>query len=232
MTNLSHLLVVGATHTGKTTWLNELQRRWPTSTMAGGRRLPAYSILVDTKGQPRLWGRRIQSLEPLSAALMRGPKLVWDPPRRVDGIAWEQASRELLHLWAQVQVVARRLNWQPEWDPWLQVILDEVHKWMGPYLGADGKRHHHPSTVADMASMGLGIGLRLAAATQHPAGIDSHTRDNLTARVVFRPGDEGRRCLQSWGWPAQAIAEHTRRPHAFAAMRRDGSWSFHEPLRT
>ena len=55
------------------------------------------------------------------------------------------------------------------------------------------------------------------------AGLDLADRAGLNddaPRAVFGLGDEGRRCIGSWGWPAQAIAQHTQRPHYFAASTR------------
>jgi hypothetical protein len=228
VTTLAHLRVLGSTQYGKTYWCNELHQRWPSHDWHKGRRVPRISIFVDTKGTDPLWGARIRSLEPVQRALLHGAKLVYDPPRRADGIAWEEADRHLLHLWGEVQNRARRVQWSSSREPWLQLVVDEADKWEGTYIGADGKLHRHPNTLEDMAARGLGLGLRLVYVTQHPAGINPRTRNNLTEAVVFGLGDEGRRCLQAWGWPARRIAEHTSRRRYFATLTGDG-WSFHEP---
>ena len=228
MTDLSHIMVLGSTQFGKTTWCNDLHVRWPPFDAHEGRRVPRYSVFVDYKGVDPLWGARIRTLQPLSAALLHGQKLVYEPPRRADDVAWEEADRDLLHLWSEVQARARRTHWSSQNDPWIQLIVDEADKWEGTYIGQDGKQRRHPSTLQDMASRGLGLGLRLVYVTQHPAGISPKTRNNLTQRVVFGLGDEGRRCIQAWGWPWQAIDRHTRRPHYFATSTRDG-WTFHAP---
>lgn len=223
-----HLMVLGTTGSGKTTWCNELHRRWPLHSNVEGRRVPRFSLFVNTKRQRGLWGTPVRRIEPLADALLRGPKLVWNPPRRADGIAWEDADRQLLHLWAEVQRRAEAAAWTDDQEPWLQVVVDEAHKWEGHYTGADGKRHAHPNTLEDMAALGRGLGLRLVYATQHPAGIAPHTRDNLTTRVVFHLGEEGRVVVRSWGWPEPAITRHTSRRYHFATLTRDG-WSFHAP---
>jgi hypothetical protein len=226
---LEHLRVVGSTQFGKTTWCNELHRRWPAFAWDGARKVPRYSIFVDTKGIDPLWGARVRSISPLGKAALHGQKLIWDPPRRADGIAWEEADAQLLGLWGSVQAAAQRTGWSSERDPWIQVLVDEAQQWEGTYVGADGKQHRHPGTLEDMAARGLGMGLRLVYITQYPAGIQPKTRNNLTSHVVFGLADEGRTVVENnWGWPKQ-IATHTRERFYYATYTRQAGWRYNPP---
>jgi len=216
----THIMVLGTTDTGKTTYCNEFQQR---ETCA--------SIFVDTKGGSRFWGQRISNLDTqLQRHLQAGHnKLVWDPPRRVDGINWEVADAQLLRFWGRVQAAGQRQHWSHDRPPWIQLIVDEAQRWEGTYTGADRKQHRHPRTLQDMAAVGLGLGLRLVYVTQYPANLDTDTRDNLRTRIVFDLEDEARRCIQAWNWPVDEILPHVAQRHHFVTKDPVHGWRKHPP---
>lgn len=209
----THMMVLGTTQAGKTTYTNQLHMRF--------RRI---SVFVDTKGIDPLWGVKVRSLNPLSRTLLAGKKIVWDPPRGADGIAWERADAELLAFWVKVQETAQRAGWTSERPPWIQLIVDESQMWESE----DSKR---PRTLEDIAARGLGMGCRLVLVTQYPSAMRTKTRGNLETRVVFRLADEGRRCIRGWGWPADEITEWTRNPYHFATYAPIREWQYHRPIK-
>lgn len=215
----THLMVLGTTGTGKTTYTNELHRTFP-----------RVSLFIDTKGGTEFWGVRIRRLDELQRHLFAGrDKLIWDPPRRADGIDWESADAQLLNLWGTVQRIGQKAKWSHDRPPWIQLIVDEAQRWEGMYTGADLKQRRHPRTLQDMAAVGLGLGLRLVYVTQYPANLDTDTRDNLRTRVVFDLEDEGRRCIQSWNWPVDDILPHVSKKHHFVTKDPVRGWVRHPP---
>lgn len=214
----THVMIIGATQKGKTTYANRMHRTFH-----------KVSIFVDTKGIDPLWGTRVRSLANLSETLMLGDKIVYDPPRRADGIVWEEAHRDLLSLWSRVQAAAIRCKWSSERPPQIQVKVDEVHRWQSPYTNEEGKTVRPPDTIEDMATRGLGMGLRLGCITQYPAGLRTETRNCLDTRIVYGLGDEGRRCIRSWGWPEPAITAWTNHPYHFASSHPALGWRLHCP---
>lgn len=226
----SHMKVIGSTQRGKTTYCNELHREFPSHvTGPDGRRVPRYSIFVDTKGIDPIWGTKVRQLDPLGKVVLNGQKLVYDPPRLPTGIDWAVADLQLQLLWGSVQAAAQRAKWTSDRDPWIQVLVDEAQQWQGVYTGVDGKRRRHPDTLDDMAARGLGMGLRLVYITQYPAGLTPTTRNNLGTSVVYGLEDEGQRVLQSWGWPAADIKAWTDKPYHFASYHAQLGWRYHDP---
>lgn len=208
----THMLVLGATQNGKTTYTNVLHRR-----------APGVSIFVDTKGIDPIWGTKVKRINPLSQALLHDKKLVWDPPRQADGIDWKAADAELLTLWGKLQSVAQRTGWTSSRAPWCQIIVDEAQMWESD----DSKR---PRTLEDIAARGLGMGVRLVLVTQHPSGIRVKTRTNLETRVVFRLGDEGHRVIKGWGWPADEIMANAEAKYHFSSYAPGLGWRHHKPI--
>jgi hypothetical protein len=205
----THMMVLGATQTGKTTYAKDLHRRFR-----------AISVFVDTKGIDTVWGVPIRNLgAPLP--VLQGKKLVWRPPRGPSGIDWPEATAQLRQFWGRIQAVSKRAGWTSDRPPFIQLLLDEAQRW---------EANSDPGLLEDMSACGLGMGLRLVYITQHPAGLSTETRNNLETRIVFRLGDEGRRCIQGWSWPADAIAAHTQRQFCFASNDPALSWRYHEPI--
>lgn len=235
MRKLTHIKLIGTTRTGKTTYLNQLHRLYPSHLEVEGRRVPRFSIFIDTKGVDRIWGAPIRRLDPMGQAMLHGQKLVYRPPRLLNGLVdWPTADAQLLGLWGSVQTAAQRTQWTDDKDPWVQLVIDEAHEWVGTYQDpVTGKRRQHPPTVYEMASRGLGMGLRLVYASQYPTTLSTKTRDNFLTTVIFGFGEEAKRTLGTW-YPdtIDQLEAHTRKPYHFATHTRENGWRFHGPIPT
>jgi hypothetical protein len=210
----THTFVIGATQKGKTFYCNERHRTWP-----------KISVFVDTKGIDPIWGAKMRDLSVLERHLFNGhDKLVYDPPRGPAGINWDLARPQLLSFWQKVQAKARKHKWSGDRKPWVQLELDEAQVWLDEC----------GDIIEDMCARGLGMGLVVVLITQHPAGLNgklgTRIRNNLDTRVVFGLGDEGRRCIQSWQWPVEAITAWTQHPYHFATNDPKRGWLGHCPI--
>jgi hypothetical protein len=207
----THMMIIATTQSGKTVYANERHQKWP-----------RFSIFVDTKGIDPIWGARTSTLVPLGAVRCKGPKVVYDPPRTTTSIDWTRAREHFVGFWGKVQEMARQNRWSSDQPPWIEFIVDEAQVWEQDDVIAE--------VLSDMAARGLGMGLVLVYISQHPKALSTVTRNNLDTRVVLRLGDEGRRCISSWGWPEPAITAWTVHPYHFCTSDPRNGWRLHCPI--
>lgn len=206
--------MIGETQSGKTHWANQLHR-----TFTGD-----LSVFFNTNHAPYVWGTRVHSLGAMKRAVADGHlRLNYLPVR--DQVGAQAQLEELKeYLFAKGG---------PGIGVWCQVVADEAQRFK-PTGGRE-------DPVEDIARRGLGaFGVRVVAITQYPTALNPGTRTNCSGRVIFKPGIEGDRFVQTYGsypyaqikaWTDQVVQTADGPKHRyFATYRADRSWQYHPPL--
>jgi len=200
-----HVLVIGETQSGKTFYANKLHQGFP-----------RVSIFFNTNHVPGIWGEKADSPRELARVLTRSKKVNYLPPANV-----EEATT---HLQSVVDFLFRHGK-GAEGEVWAQLIVDEAQEF--------SRENSSNDPVRLVATRGLGAyGVRLVVITQYPVTLNTTTRTNCAYRVIFRPGIEGTRFLQSYGaYPSEEIEVWTRQKYHFVTYAPDRGWRKHTPVR-
>jgi hypothetical protein len=200
-----HILAIGETQSGKTYSMNALHREGPPGLL---------SIFFNTNHVGYIWGTRVASLAQLVAAVARGDRrLNYVPPAGL-----EDATSHLWALWHYL------MRYGAEGPVWCRLFVDEAQRFEPP-----GDRE---GPVEDATRRGLGKGIQVIVITQYSPGIKPGTRTNCPTRVLFKPGDEGRRfLLTTYGYPADVVDWTDRKRH-WASKLPGGAWRLSPPVGT
>lgn len=199
---MTHVLVIGETQSGKSYYANRLHREFP-----------GVSIFWNTNHVPAVWGEKTSSTRTLAEVVSRSKKVNFLPSS--DG---PTANAEL----------QRVVNWlfkhgKDAGHVWAQLIVDEAQEY--------SRENTQQDPVRLVATRGLGAyGVRLVAVTQYPVTLNTTTRTNCAGRVIFKPGIEGQRFLQSYGAYPPEIESHTANKYHFASYNPDRGWAYHRKI--
>jgi hypothetical protein len=208
---VAHVLESGETKSGKTFHANRLHREWP-----------GPSLFFNTNEVQGVWGQRVPSLEALPRTLASSQKVVYTPSRRP-----EVAAEEFLHVVSKFmswgREAKRRGLWKEGSDPWGQIVGDETS-----VLARRTESGEDP--VVTLAARGLNsYGVRFVAIVQHPGMLETDVRTNFPVRVLFKPGAEGARFLESYRVPGDVL-QHVEQRFHFASYAPGRGWRRHQPL--
>lgn len=203
MTTYGHVFVMGGTQSGKTHWANELHATFPGPSVFFNANMIHYIV-----------GARCSSAAGVTRAMVQDQHVNLRSSSLedlVDVVAWLKRHG------------ARHRQGGP---PWAQLVVDEAQKY-SRQQAVGGQ----PDPVQDIATTGLGaFGIRLVCVTQYPATLNTTTRTNCETRIIFRPGIEGERFLQSSGrYPFDDIIAWTSQRRHFASYHPDLGWRYHGP---
>lgn len=197
-----HLLVIGETQSGKTYYANKVHQEFP-----------EVSIFWNTNHIPYVWGEKVQSVRGLANVLTRSKKINFLPPGNV-----QAANAELERLVAWLFHHGKGAG-----RIWCQVLVDEAQEY--------SRENSQNDPVRMIATRGLGAyGVRLVAITQYPVTLNTTTRTNCAYRVIFRPGIEGQRFLESYGAYPREIMDWTAHKYHFASYHPGRGWAYHRPV--
>lgn len=206
MPDANHVLVIGATQSGKTYWSNELHQSFPGK----------LSVFINTN-HANVWG---------AVARSHGEFVRLVAQRETHINLMMPADRDAAEaLLRQVQETLFKWGKNPR-GIWCQIIVDEAQ-----VFSREGARAIDPVQV--IATRGLGAyGIRLVAITQYPVALNTTTRTNLRDLVIFDPGREGLMFLRSKGFKddADRIEEHTRQQYHFVTVRGSSPPEYRAPV--
>lgn len=200
---MTHILAFGETQSGKTHVCNLLHRMGPPNLL---------SVFFNTNHVGYVWGTPVRSMAQFLVALHRGDRRInYVPPSDLPG-----ATAHLEALWEALFSVAK------EGPVWCRLLVDEAQRFEPP-----GDRE---GPVEDIARRGLGKGIQLVVITQYPPGLKPDTRTNCPTRIVFKPGLEGEKFLQTYGSAYHpAVVPHTAHKRAWATYIPSRGWRLHPP---
>lgn len=198
-----HMLVIGETQSGKTFYANQVHRKFP-----------GISIFWNTNHIPYVWGEKVQSVNGLAQVLTRSKKVNFLPSGNL-----EQANAQLAQLVAWLFRHGKGAG-----HIWCQLLVDEAQEY--------SRENSQNDPVRMVATRGLGAyGIRLVCITQYPVTLNTTTRTNCAVRVIFRPGIEGTRFLQSYGqYPVDRLTAHTSKKYHFMSYSPGTEWREHGPI--
>lgn len=197
------MLVIGETQSGKTYYANKIHQAFP-----------GVSIFWNTNHIPDVWGEKVQSVNGLAKVIQRSRKINFMPSSNV---AQANAELERLTGW-----LFKHGNGSAG-KIWCQVLVDEAQEY--------SRENSQQDPVRMIATRGLGAyGTRLVAITQYPVTLNTTTRTNCAFRVIFKPGIEGLRFLQSYGAYPPEIEPWTAQKYHFAAYHPQRGWTYHRPI--
>lgn len=200
-----HILAIGETQSGKTYSMNRLHREGPSNLL---------SVFFNTNHVGYIWGTRVASVAQLVTAVARGD-------RRINYVPPADLSGATSHLWGLWQYL---LSKGLEGPVWCRLFVDEAQRFEPP-----GDRE---GPVEDATRRGLGKGIQVVVITQYSPGIKPGTRTNCPSRILFKPGDEGRRfLLTAYGYPPEVV-DWTERKYHWASKHAGGAWRLHPPIDT
>lgn len=197
-----HLLVIGETQSGKTHASNVLHRGGPPNLL---------SVFFNTNHVGYIWGTRVSSLHGLAVAVARGDRRInYVPPADLAG-----ATAHLWELWHYL------LGKGAEGPIWCRLLIDEAQRFEPP--SGEGP-------VEDATRRALGKGIQVVVITQYPTGLKPGTRTNCPARIIFKPGIEGARFLDTYGQYPKEIVSWTAQKRCWASYLPARGWAYHLPL--
>lgn len=202
-----HILIIGETQSGKTFYANHLHREFAT-------RGHGLSIFWNTNHIPYVWGEKVQSVNGLAAVAQRSKAINFLPSGNL-----EQANQQLAQLVAWIFKHGKGAG-----RVWCQVLVDEAQEY--------SRENSQNDPVRMVATRGLGAyGVRLIAITQYPVTLNTTTRTNCAFRVIFKPGIEGTRFLQSYGqYPVEELGVWTAKKYHFMSYAPNRGWAQHGPI--
>lgn len=203
----THILLLGDTQSGKTFFANQLHRTFKIH-HPDGSTTPGLSIFWNANRVRYVWGHVATSIQGLKQLAVAGVRHInyLPPENKPAALAQLDALRTWLFQWGQRANAGR---------VWVQVLVDEVQRYTGENL--------EPNPIRELATRGLGLGIRLVAITQYPKPIDTTTRTNLKTRIFFDPGMEGGQFLATYQYPREIIESWTRHKHYWVwYVGRDG----------
>lgn len=196
------MLVIGETQSGKTFYANKVHQQFP-----------EVSIFWNTNHIPYVWGEKVESVNGLAKVLQRSKKINFLPSSN-QGQAVAQLEQLTGWLFRHGKEAGRI---------WCQVLVDEAQEY--------SRENSQQDPVRLIATRGLGAyGTRLVAITQYPVTLNTTTRTNCAYRVIFKPGIEGLRFLQSYGAYPPEIEGWTAQKYHFAAYHPQRGWTYHRPI--